>query len=147
MKWQHLQGKKVYIDTNPFIYFVEGSSEFAEVVKPLFDLIDQAVFTACTSHFTLTELFIKPHRNNLVELIEDYYGLLLESEKITLFSLHQDTFLNAAKIGGETMMRTPDSIHVACAVENHCDYFITNDKRIRDYKGVKVVQISDLLPS
>ena len=146
VKGQHLQGKKVYIDTSQFIYFVEGHSDFSEVIKPLFNLIDQEIFTACTSQFTLTELFIKPYREGFDELIRDYQGLLLESEKITLFSLNQETFLNAAQIGGTQGLRTPDAIHIASALENQCEFFITNDKRIRDYKSVRVIQISDFIP-
>ena len=146
VKGQHLQGKKVYIDTSPFIYFVEGHSDFSEVIKPLFNLIDQEIFTACTSQFTLTELFIKPYREGFDELIRDYQWLLLESEKITLFSLNQETFLNAAQIGGTQGLRTPDAIHIASALENQCEFFITNDKRIRDYKSVRVIQISDFIP-
>lgn len=41
-------------------------------------------------------------------------------------------------------MKTPDAIHIAVAVENHCDFFITNDKKIRSYGNVQVIQVSDL---
>lgn len=147
MNLQRLRGKRVYIDTNPFIYFIEGHPDFSETVKPLFDLIDQEAIIACTSHLTLTELLIKPYREGFDELIADYKGLLLESEKITLLALDQNTFLNAAQRGGTQGLRTPDALHIASALENLCDFFITNDQRIRSVGKLEVVQLADLLPS
>ena len=144
---EQLKGHRVYFDTNPIIYFVEGHEVFYSAVKPLFDMLDDEKFSAFSSEFTLTEVLIKPYRDQLEELIADYTGLLLESEYFSLLGTNADTFVQAAKIGGETMMRTPDAIHMATAVENHCDFFITNDKRIRDYLGVKVLQVSELLPA
>lgn len=42
-------------------------------------------------------------------------------------------------------MRTPDAIHFASAMGNHCRWFITNDKEIKSHGAVTVVQISDLV--
>lgn len=142
---EKLRGKRVYFDTNPIIYFVEGHNDFYFAVQPLFDRLEREEFIACTGEFTITELLIKPYRDKLEELIQDYEGLLFESEYFELLSLNKKTFLKAAQIGGETMMRTPDALHITTALENGCDFFITNDKRIHDYESVKVIQVSDLL--
>lgn len=142
----YLRGKRVYFDTNPFIYFIEKHDEFFEAVKPIFQMLKDDEFTAYTSDFTLTETLIKPYKDNDQATIDLFRSLLLDTGYFSMLSISQETFLNAAKVGGETMMRTPDAIHMASAVENQCDYFITNDKRIRDYKSVKVLQVSDFLP-
>lgn len=141
-----LKEKRVYFDTNPIIYFVEGHETFYEAVKPIFDGLDNEEFFACTSEFTITEVLIKPYRDGLDDLIKAYQGLLIDSDYFSLFGMSASTFLSAAKIGGSTLMRTPDAIHMAVAVENQCDFFLTNDKRIRDYQAVKVLQIADFLP-
>lgn len=140
-----LKGKRVYFDTNPIIYFVEGHETFYEAVKPIFDRLDNEEFLAYTSEFTITEVLIKPYRDRLDELIKDYQGLLLDSDYFSLLGMSASTFLSAAKIGGSTLMRTPDAIHIATAVENQCDFFITNDKRIRNYQSVQVLQVSEFL--
>lgn len=142
---EQLKGKRVYFDTNPIIYFVEGHEIFYSAVKPIFDLLDQDLIAAFTAEFTVTEVLIKPYRDQLHELIEDYKGLLLESEYFTLLGANASTFHQAAKLGGETGMRTPDAIHMTTAYENQCDFFITNDKRIRSYQYVIVLQVSDLI--
>ncbi|MBJ6609810.1 MAG: type II toxin-antitoxin system VapC family toxin [Candidatus Thiothrix moscowensis] len=140
-----LKGKSVYFDTNPFIYFVEGHEIFFDAVKPLFEMIDRDEITACTGELTLTELLIKPCRDGTHDIIAEYEGLLLHSGYFSVFGLSMTTFLKAARIGGETLMRTPDALHMAMALENSCDFFITNDKRIRSYQGVTVIQVHDLI--
>lgn len=68
---EYLKGKRVYFDTNPIIYFVEGHEIFYSAVKPIFDLLDQDLIAAFTAEFTVTEVLIKPYRDQLHELIED----------------------------------------------------------------------------
>ncbi|WML91784.1 type II toxin-antitoxin system VapC family toxin [Thiothrix lacustris] len=142
---EQVKGKSVYFDTNPFIYFVEGHEIFFDAVKPLFEMIDRDEITACTGELTLTELLIKPYRDGAHDIVAEYEGLLLHSGHFSVFGLSMATFLKAAKIGGETLMRTPDALHMATALENNCDFFVTNDKRIRSYQGVTVIQVLDLL--
>ena len=145
MSLGHLQGKRVYFDTNPFIYFIEQHDHFYQAVKPFFQMIQAETLIACTSDFTLTELLIKPHRQQEMEIIQAVHALLLDSNKFEMLECKQAVFLEAAKLGGTTTLRTPDAIHVACAVLNQCDFFITNDQRIRSVGEMKVLQISDYL--
>lgn len=144
---EKLKGKRVYFDTNPFIYFVEEHDIFYEAVKPIFQMVQDDEILAFTSEFTLTETLIKPYRDKDQSTIEAFEGLLMESGYFSLLGATKEIFLKAAQIGGETMMRTPDALHMTTALENHCDFFITNDKRIRDYGNVKVkvIQVMDLL--
>jgi predicted nucleic acid-binding protein len=140
---QQLQGKRIYFDTNPLIYFVEGHDRFSDAVQPLFEWIDEGVFRACTSQLTLTELLIKPWRDNLPDVIAAYQGLVLDSGSFSVFGLSEATFLLAAKVGGTMGLRTPDALHLTVALEQRCSYFITNDKRIRSVPGLEVIQVSD----
>lgn len=143
---EQLKGKRVYFDTNPFIYFVEAHDIFYEAVKPIFQMVQDESILAFTSEFTLTETLIKPYRDKDQGTIEAFEGLLIDSGYFSLLGATKETFLKAAQVGGETMMRTPDALHMTTALENNCDFFITNDKRIRDYGTVKVIQVADILP-
>lgn len=143
---EQLKGKRVYFDTNPFIYFVEAHDIFYEAVKLIFQMVQDESIFAFTSEFTLTETLIKPYRDKDQGTIEAFEGLLIDSGYFYLLGATKETFLKAAQVGGETMMRTPDALHMTTALENNCDFFITNDKRIRDYGTVKVIQVADILP-
>lgn len=140
-----LLGQRVYFDTNPFIYFVEGHDVFHDAVSPLFECIDNAQFFAYTSQLTLTELLIKPYRDDLPDMVAAYEGLLLESGFFSVLGFDESSFLLAAQLGGALRLRPPDALHVAAALEHECHYFITNDRRIRSHKSLHVIQLSDLL--
>lgn len=60
-------GKSIYFDTNPIIYFVEKHEVFFDAISPIFEMIDEDKVIACSSEFTLTEILIKPFRENLQE--------------------------------------------------------------------------------
>lgn len=140
-----LRGSRVYFDVNPIIYFIEQNTQFAETVTPIFEMIGEGSILAFTSELSLTEILIKPIRDNLNQVIQAHKELLLDTELFTLISPNQDTFLVAAELGGKSSMRTPDAIHMACAIESKCKYFITNDKGIKSTGGVTVVQIMELV--
>jgi uncharacterized protein len=139
-----LRGSRVYFDVNPIIYFIEQNTQFSEAVTPVFEMIGDGSIIAFTSELSLTEILIKPIRNNFNQVIQAHKELLLDSEIFTLISPNQDTFLLAAELGGKSSMRTPDAIHMACAIESKCKYFITNDKGIKSTGDVTVVQIGEL---
>ena len=140
-----LRGSRVYFDANPIIYFIEQNTQFTEAVTPIFEMIGDGSILALTSELSLTEVLIKPIRDNRIQVIQTHKELLLDPELFTLISPDQDTFLLAAELGGKLSMRTPDAIHMACAIESKCKYFITNDKGIKSTGGVTVVQILELV--
>jgi predicted nucleic acid-binding protein len=139
-----LRGSRVYFDVNPIIYFIEQNTQFAEAVTPVFEMIGDGSILAFTSELSLTEILIKPIRDNLNQVIQAHKELLLDPELFTLISPNQDTFLLAAELGGKLSMRTPDAIHMACAIQSKCKYFITNDKGLKSTADVTVVQLDDL---
>lgn len=139
-----LRGSRVYFDVNPIIYFIEQNTQFAETVTPVFEMIGDGSIVAFTSELSLTEILIKPIRDNRIQVIQAHKELLLDPELVTLISPNQDTFLLAAELGGKLAMRAPDAIHMACAIESKCKYFITNDKSIKSTGNVTVVLVGDL---
>lgn len=142
---KRLRGCRVYFDANPIIYFIEQNADFADAVTPIFELLGEGAILAYTSEFSLTEILIKPIRDELPDVIHAHKELLLDPELFTLTKATRETFLQAAQLGGKLSMRTPDAIHVASALENHCQFFITNDKKIKSHGGVTVVYVSELM--
>lgn len=140
-----LQWCRVYFDTNPLIYFVEQNTTLFSVVSPIFDMIGTGDIQAFTSEFTLTEILIKPMRDKELNMIELYTDFLFDDDIFTLTKTTRNIFLSAAKIGGLSWLRTPDAIHMASALENECQFFITNDRKIHSQKWISVLYISDYL--
>lgn len=140
-----IQGKRVYFDTNPIIYYIEQVQPFYEIVCPIFESIGMGEIQAYTSEFTLTEMLIKPVRENAIPLIQDIKDLLLDPDLFALTKTYQELFIKSAEFGGQYGLRSADSIHFVSAIENHCHYFVTNDKKFKSQNGVQVIILNDYL--
>lgn len=55
-----LQGHQIYLDTNIWIYALEGYPDFIQPLTELFSHIDQGNLKAVTSELTLAEVLVKP---------------------------------------------------------------------------------------
>lgn len=138
-----LRGCRVYFDVNPIIYFIEQNSSFFTAVTPIFEMLGRGEILAYTSEFSLAEILIKPIRDDLSDVIHAHKELLLDPQLFTLTKVTRETFLEAAQLGGKSGMRIPDAIHVASALENHCQFFITNDQKIRSHGRMTVIHVSE----
>lgn len=142
------KGSRVYFDVNPIIYFIEELEQtnafLKQAVLPLFEMIGNGDILAFTSELSLTEILIKPIREKLEDVVKAHKELLLDTQLFTLVKADSTLFLKAAYIGGTSNLRTPDAIHVASAITSQCDYFVTNDRKIKSQLGLKVVQVLEL---
>jgi predicted nucleic acid-binding protein len=55
-----IRGERIYLDTNIFIYAIEGYPDFVDELNQLFDSIDAGNFRAFTSELTLAEVLVRP---------------------------------------------------------------------------------------
>ena len=55
-----IRGTLLYLDTNVFIYALEGYLAYVEELTVLFSSIDQRTLQAVTSHLTLAETLVQP---------------------------------------------------------------------------------------
>jgi predicted nucleic acid-binding protein len=58
-----IQGNRVYLDTNIWIYASEGYPPFIYNLSQLFQSIDQGNLNAVTSELSLAEALVKPFQN------------------------------------------------------------------------------------
>lgn len=59
-----ISGSRIYLDTNIFIYAIEGYPEYQSILTSLFSLFDEGTYSAVTSELTLAEVLIKPMKEN-----------------------------------------------------------------------------------
>ena len=137
----HMLGKRVYFDTNAIIYFLEQNEQFYDVVLEIFKLIGTDDISALTSEFTLTEILIKPIRENERALIQNIKDLLLDREFFTLTETSESLFIKAAETGATHSLRPADAIQFPSALQNHCHFFVSNDARFKSVGGLEVVRL------
>ena len=131
-----LRGKKVYLDTNIFIYAVEDVVEYASTVSALFSLIEDGATAAFTSELTLAEVLPKPFEAGRQDIAEVYQEMLRSSSWLSLVPVERSILIEAARLQGALTLRLPDAIHVATALATGCDVLLSNDQRLRAPPGV-----------
>ena len=92
-----LLGKTIYLDTNLFIYAVEGFQPEQAFVVELFDAIDRREIEAVTSEFSLAELLVKPIELGREDVVDAYLDLIQHSDRLTVVPVDRPILIEAAR--------------------------------------------------
>jgi predicted nucleic acid-binding protein len=76
-------------------------------------------------------------------LVERYEQLLTRSRGILVIDLSRDQLRAAAQLRATTGMKTPDALQLAAALTTGCTAFVTNDRRMPNIPGTRVLQLAD----
>ena len=126
-----LLGKAVYLDTNMFIYAVEGYEPEQLFMRELLSALERQAFAAVRSEFTLAELLVKPLELGLSDVVSAYRDLIQPSDRLAVVPVDRPILIEAARQRATLGMLMPDAIHVATAVASGCEIFLTNDRRLK----------------
>lgn len=139
-----LKGRRVYFDTNIFIYLLEGPREFEAQISELAAGMEDRLFDALASDLVLTELLPPLVARNDEAGIRKIHSLLDDSGAFAKIRCSQDVFIQAGYLRGRFGMKTPDALHVAMAIEGRCGVFLTNDKGVKCPEGLQCLRVSEL---
>ena len=139
-----LAGDRLYLDTNVLIYFVEGHATYRRLLERLFESLDENAFAAVTSEFTLAEVLVKPLADGKQEAARVYMELLSSGSRLSVAEVDRMTLIRSAELCAQLNCRAFDAIHLATAQLRECDYFVTEDMRIRVPDGLRLVHLSEL---
>lgn len=137
-------GRNVFLDTAPLIYFIEGHSEYQEVLSRVFDANEKKDFIFITSSITLLEVLVKPLKDGNTKLAEQYKNILTNAPGIELLDVTHDVAIKAAELRAKYNLRTPDSIQIATAIVTKASSFLTNDVRLKSVGELKIVALGEL---
>jgi predicted nucleic acid-binding protein len=143
-----IQGGPVYLDSNVFIYALEGYPEYASVLGPLFEALDSGRVHAVTSELTLAEVLVKPMMMGNQALQSTYQEAVRPSPSLTVLPVSRDVLVAAARIRAEShALRLADAIHASSARLGQANTLLTNDLRLKGLPGIVVLLLSDFLTS
>jgi predicted nucleic acid-binding protein len=134
-----IKGKRVYFDTNVFIYLVEGYAAFQTSLNEIRESILHQEAEIFTSELTLCEVLVLPFRSNNTEVVNIYRQLIEESGVFTLLPTKRETYIRASLIRAQMGLKMADAIHMATAVEYGCEVFVSNDTGLKVPKGMALV--------
>ena len=136
--------QRIALDTAPLIYYVENHPTYADLVHPIIERISLGQLDAIGSALLLTELLVHPIRTGDKELAEKYAAILSESGGFRIVSVDRQVARLAADLRVTYNLRTPDALHIACALTSKCDAFLTNDKDFRRISEINVILLDEL---
>ena len=134
--------RRIGLDTNVIIYYIEEHPVFLEKVEPLIDKIVEGKAVGITSYVTLLELLVKPVKEERFDLVEQYKTIL--TTQLEMVPLDESVSLRAAELRAKYGIKTPDAIQLASVISRKGDVFITNDVRLDIVEEIKVLNVSDL---
>ena len=132
----------VAIDTAILIYFIEEESRFLPHILPLFKEADAGDRVLVTSELTLLEVLVVPSRVGNRQLAERYEALLTRSRGIRMVPLTRGQLRAAAQLRATSGVKVPDALQLVAAMGAGCKVFVTNDRRLPQVPGLRVVQVS-----
>ncbi len=135
----------VHIDTNPFIYFLEGEGRRSQVVGSVLAEIGIGEFRGTSSCVTLLEVLVKPLRDGRRDLADQYRDILVNAASFALVPLDRAVAESAAQIRAKHNFKTPDAIQLASALHAGATAFLTNDTQLRRFEGLDVVILDDFV--
>lgn len=139
-----ITGEGLYLDTNIFIYALEGYPKFIASVRALFAAIDEGRIRAVTSELTLAESLVKPMMDGNIILQKFYEDTLQSSESLFVAPITRQILINAARLrASSNFIRLPDAIHLATANECSCQTFLSNDKRLKAISDLNIIILSE----
>jgi len=115
--------QQLYIETAPFIYYVEAHPIYAHKMKQFFNSVNIGSVEAVTSVITLTEVLTKPLKIQDKVVEQAYRTLLQNTRHITLITVTAPVAEQAADLRQRYNLHTPDALHLASALEESCDAF------------------------
>ena len=138
------ESRRIYIDTSPYIYYLEKNLEYGDRVKEFLMDNYNSGKEFVTSTITIEEYSIIPYRENNTKLLKDF-DMLIEDTETVIVDITKSTAIKAARIRADyKSFKAMDALQLASAVKNGCGVFLTNDKQLRQFKELTVITMDDL---
>jgi len=139
--------KKAFIDTAPFIYFIEKDSnnpQYHEKVKGFLRAGYDNDKKFVSSVITIEEYFVFPYKNKIYSYI-NMFNQLVTIIDMEIIEINQEIAKKAAQIRAEYKgFKAMDALQLAAACLSKCDLFLTNDKQLRQFKEIKCLTVEEL---
>jgi predicted nucleic acid-binding protein len=135
--------KRLFLDTAPVIYYIEGDPNYLAHADLVFNALDSLELSAVTSPITLAECLIVPLRNADENVRKAFLDLILGSQNIHFHPSDEAVALKAAELRAKYNLTLTDAFQIATAIVAECDSFLTNDIALKRVKELHIVVLDD----
>jgi predicted nucleic acid-binding protein len=136
----------IFVDTAPIIYYIEAHPQFGTLAKEIVDSFQSEKLSAFSSVITLAEVLPKPFEAGDEKLARKFVEFLKYGKNLGLIEISAGIAERAGKLRGQySDLRTIDAIQISAAIDVGADAFLTNDKKLKQIKEIKVLILKDYL--
>ncbi len=140
------QTNTIFIDTAPVIYFIEAHPLFGPLVREVVTFFQSGKINAFSSVLTLTEVLPKPIENGDEKLASKFADFLKHGKNLNMVEISEGIAEAAGVLRGKyTFLKAIDAIQISAALDVRADCFLTNDKKLKQIKEIKVLVLADYL--
>ena len=134
-------GKRVYFDTNIFIYLLGNNVLYAPLCLQLLQACSDREILGFSGDVTLAELLVKPLQSNDAKAVAAVRELLTEDGAITLVSHTRKAFERAAEMRARHGLKMVDALQLATALETGASCFVSNDRDFPPNSAIECVRL------
>ncbi len=120
---------RLYLDASTVIFLIEGGPPLREKVRARLRRSVDAGDELVASDLTRFECRIRPLRSRDYAAL-DAYAAFFTGAEVVVEPVSRSAWDLAAKVRAEHGLKTPDAIHVACALSLDCELLLTGDERL-----------------
>lgn len=137
---------RIGLDSMCFIYHFAAHPQYLPLTETLFELVETANVQAVSSVISVIETLIAPEKQGLRLVAYEYEKSFQTLPNLAIASIDWPQAKLAARFRAiYPGLRTPDAIQIAACILSGAEAFLTNDKRLKQVKEIKVLILENYL--
>ena len=133
------------LDTMIWIDDSEAHPTYGPIVRPVFAAIGSDRLRAGSSLLTLGEILVTPLAVGRGDLADAYRRLFATGPGFVAWDVTRGVIETAAAIRATHRLKMLDALHVATAIVNKADVFVTNDGDLARVHEIRVLTLDALI--
>jgi predicted nucleic acid-binding protein len=132
---------RVYVDSNVWVYHVEGVRAWSAAIASLFDAVDASEAQLVSSTLAFAECVYRPAKEGNQTFLEAFEELF-DQDDLDIVPVDDQLLLRAARRGGQLGLKLLDAAHYIAALEDGCRHFVTADTGFRSGPALDVIVLN-----
>ena len=141
------EGALVGLDAAIWIYEFEANPKYGPIIHPFFrDRLDAGKNRFGASLVTLAEVLVQPIALGRKDLADRYRAAFLPRAGFEAWEMTRDVIERAAELRAKYRIKLVDALHLAAAILNRANLFLSNDDDLLRVTEIKVLVLDRYLP-
>lgn len=134
---------KIFLDTAPVIYHIEGALRYQPLTDLIFQRIKSGSLEAVTSTITLAECLVHPYRHGDLSLAQKFRQVITNASHTRYLGIDV-VAEQAAELRARYNLSLTDAFQIALAISANCEAFLTNDIMLKRVSEITIVILDEL---